>query len=434
MVEICERIETIKKRIADIELVVRLSRDKCCNATPLMCDKGQVCLRAHVYSPYGNFFLSGCHTDEENLSGCDFHTLPHNSSVHRCVCKDSECQNKFPGDCSVEGISVLRTTKMSSNAILMELERERDRRILSIQSHVVHGYAGNKCSVFPLQLHGFEVDFINSVQFSNHAGTIEFLSLAPRYANVKGQRLDAKDLEELYEGLKLNNINNYSHILTGYCGNVTFLEKIVDVVKDIKEKNPDSIFICDPVLGDNGRYYTPLELMPVYRDAVLPLADVLTPNAFELGELTGYVVNTENECLKAINALHKKGIRTIVVTSGVTNAQTETTLRCYASVWENGSNSSYRFTFPRLLGAFVGTGDVFASLLLVWLEESRYDIAIAVKNTLGCMQALIKKTSEYAQGQCDSNSKATCELRLIQSRKELLWPPNTENISVEIIE
>lgn len=51
------------------------------------------------------------------------------------------------------------------------LRKERPgKRVLSIQSHVVSGYAGNKCSVFPLQLHGFEVDFINSVQFSNHTG------------------------------------------------------------------------------------------------------------------------------------------------------------------------------------------------------------------------------------------------------------------------
>lgn len=40
----------------------------------------------------------------------------------------------------------------------------------SIQSHVVRGYVGNKCSVFPLQLLGFDVDPVNSVQFSNHTG------------------------------------------------------------------------------------------------------------------------------------------------------------------------------------------------------------------------------------------------------------------------
>lgn len=43
-------------------------------------------------------------------------------------------------------------------------------RVLSIQSHTVHGYVGNKCAVLPLQLHGFEVEAINSVQFSNVRG------------------------------------------------------------------------------------------------------------------------------------------------------------------------------------------------------------------------------------------------------------------------
>lgn len=84
---------------------VRLSRDMCCKATPIMCQAQQVCLRALVYSPYGNFFLSGCHPEEDHLSGCDFHSLPHNSSVHRCVCKDAECQNDFPGDCPIKGIT-----------------------------------------------------------------------------------------------------------------------------------------------------------------------------------------------------------------------------------------------------------------------------------------------------------------------------------------
>ncbi|KAE9550823.1 hypothetical protein FO519_005951, partial [Halicephalobus sp. NKZ332] len=100
------------------------------------------------------------------------------------------------------------------------LQKEREGiRVLSIQSHVVSGYAGNKCSIFPLQLHGFEVDFINSVQFSNHTA----------YSHIRGQRLTEKELEELYEGLKLNSINRYSHVLTGYCGNPTFLAKIVEI-------------------------------------------------------------------------------------------------------------------------------------------------------------------------------------------------------------
>ncbi|CAI4224282.1 unnamed protein product [Auanema sp. JU1783] len=300
---------------------------------------------------------------------------------------------------------------------------ERQHRVLSIQSHVVHGYAGNKCSVFPLQLNGYEVDFINSVQFSNHAG----------YEHVKGQKLSSNDLEDLYEGLQLNKINNYSHILTGYCGNVDFLRKIGDIVSDLKKKDGSTLFFCDPVMGDNGRYYTPRELLPVYRDVIIPLADVLTPNAFELGELTGSVIETEEECFRGMDVMHSKGVKTVVVTSGVTKTQTENSLACFASVSENGQKKRYRFQFPRLVGQFVGTGDVFASLLIVHLTECEGDVAQAVGKTLGSMQGLLRKTSEYAQLQVDSNSSALSELRLIQARKELLLPPQiitAENVAL----
>ncbi|CAO4360917.1 unnamed protein product [Caenorhabditis nigoni] len=311
--------------------------------------------------------------------------------------------------------------KMSNTQVIAELERERDRRVLSIQSHVVHGYAGNKASVFPLQLHGFEVDFINSVQYSNHAG----------YPTVKGQKLTERELEELYAGLLLNNVNHYTHILTGYCGNVEFLKKIADIVKDLKKKDPTTKYVCDPVMGDNGRYYTPKELKPVYLDLIIPLADVLTPNAFELGELTDTQIETEEDCLRAVKILHDKGVKTVVVTSGVTGAQTDECLRCYASV---AGGDIYRFTFPRLRGQFVGTGDVFASLLVVWLDETNGNVAESVKKVLGSMQKLIQRTSDFAQQQVDQNSRAMCELRLVQSRKDLVLPPTCEQVKVEKIE
>lgn len=85
------------------------------------------------------------------------------------------------------------------------------RRVLAIQSHVVHGYVGNKSATFPLQVKpvlltiskhqqkttihlqtfriqvlGFEVDAINSVHFSNHTG----------YDHVKGQVLSDQELSK----------------------------------------------------------------------------------------------------------------------------------------------------------------------------------------------------------------------------------------------
>uniref|UniRef100_A0A915AI39 Pyridoxal kinase n=1 Tax=Parascaris univalens TaxID=6257 RepID=A0A915AI39_PARUN len=295
-------------------------------------------------------------------------------------------------------------------------------RVLSIQSHVVHGYAGNKCSVFPLQLHGFEVDPINSVQFSNHAGTL-FENVA--YKHVKGQTLNDSQLSDLYEGLKLNDINNYAYILTGYCGNPSFLMKIADIVRDIKKKCPDVVFVCDPVLGDNGRYYTPKELMPIYRDVLVPLANVITPNVFELSELSGETISNESECLRAMDAMHRKGVQTVVVTSGL---ETATTKFCYGSkIVESGKPPlQYRFDIPILPGMFVGTGDVFSSLLVVWLEKLNGDMKGAIERVIGSLQGILRRTAEpvYASnpGPDYRPDVRELELRLVQSRADLLLP------------
>ena len=55
------------------------------------------------------------------------------------------------------------------------------------------------------QVLGYEVDAINSVQLSNHTG----------YDHFKGQVLNADELQVVYDGLRLNKINSYSHLLTG---------------------------------------------------------------------------------------------------------------------------------------------------------------------------------------------------------------------------
>ncbi|KAK6310053.1 hypothetical protein J4Q44_G00199340 [Coregonus suidteri] len=146
-------------------------------------------------------------------------------------------------------------------------------RVLSVQSHVVRGYVGNKSATFPLQVLGFEVDSINSVQFSNHTG----------YSHWKGQVLTADELNVLYEGIKLNNVNRYDYVLTGYTRDTSFLETVVDIVQELKRLNPKLVYVsvCDPVMGDQGTMYVPENILPVYRDKVVAVADILTPNQFE---------------------------------------------------------------------------------------------------------------------------------------------------------
>ena len=152
------------------------------------------------------------------------------------------------------------------------------RRVLSIQSHTVSGYVGNKSAVFPLQLLGFDVDPINSVHLSNHTG----------YPIVRGQRLQADELLAIVDGLTQNHfLPLYTEILTGYIGQLELLNAVHDAVERIVASNPNVRYLCDPVLGDNGKLYVPADLVDVYRTKLLPLAHIITPNQFECEALLG---------------------------------------------------------------------------------------------------------------------------------------------------
>ena len=119
-----------------------------------------------------------------------------------------------------------------------------DGRVLSIQSSVCHGYVGNKSAVFPLQLLGFDVDPINSVQFSNHTGY---------EGGFEGQVLGGQELEALVDGLDANGLMpEYSHLLTGYIGSPSFLRAVLRVLARLRARRPGLRYVCDPVMGDRA--------------------------------------------------------------------------------------------------------------------------------------------------------------------------------------
>lgn len=89
-------------------------------------------------------------------------------------------------------------------------------------------------------------------------------------------------LDDLVGGLAQNNLDNYTHLLTGYIGSASFLKRVALLVTTLKSKNPNLTYVCDPVMGDNGKMYVPETLKEIYKKEIVPLADVLTPNQFEL--------------------------------------------------------------------------------------------------------------------------------------------------------
>ena len=98
----------------------------------------------------------------------------------------------------------------------------------------------------------------------------------------------------------------------GYIGSVGLLKAISRVVRLLRKTNPDLIYVCDPVLGDDGKLYLPAEMVDLYRTDLLQLASVITPNQFEAEQLTGKQVKTEQEALQACQLLLKQGPSTVV--------------------------------------------------------------------------------------------------------------------------
>jgi len=294
-------------------------------------------------------------------------------------------------------------------------------RVLSIQSHTVHGYVGQKASSFPLELLGIEVDPLNSVQLSNHKG----------YAKgAKGQVLQGDQLLEIVEGLDDNGLlARYTHLLTGYVGSVSFLRSVIAVVRKLRERNPSIRYFCDPVLGDHGRFYVPVELVDVYRDEVIPLATVITPNQFEIEKLTGMSISDEQTAWMACDSLHKVGVETVIITScslGVPDqvSMLASNLKTERDGNTNGAKtmkikSRYVINIPLIEGRYSGTGDLMAALLLAWNSRHPDDFDQVLELSCSTVHAIIEKTHEsILRGENEHH-----ELRLIQNAELILHPP-----------
>jgi pyridoxine kinase len=284
--------------------------------------------------------------------------------------------------------------------------------VLSIQSHVVHGYVGNRSATFPLQVLGFEVDQINSVQFSNHTG----------YGSVKGQILDAIQLGELYDGLRNNNLLNYTHLLTGYIGSESFLLKVKDVISDLKAANANLTYVCDPVMGDDGRMYVPEALLPIYKEHIIPLADLITPNQYEAELLSGIRITDIPSARRAMDALHDLGAGTVIISSSVLGGPDN--LIALASSRKNCGHA-FEMRIPRLPATFTGTGDLLASLLLAWTSTHSCDLSLACEKSMSTLQHVLKRTILHARelaGPDKLPNKSQLELRLVQSKHDIENP------------
>lgn len=320
----------------------------------------------------------------------------------------------------------------------------RAPQILSIQSSVVTGYVGNRAATFPLQLLGFDVSCLNTVQFSTHTG----------YPAIRGGKLTRQEMEQLYAGMEENGATTgLVALLTGYVPGAEGVAAVGTIAESLLSSSSckeDFLWVLDPVMGDEerGLYVSP-EVPALYRD-LCARATIITPNGFELEVLaeTAKGIETLQDVCDACDILHARGVRNIVVTTFRDVAQRPDTIQVVASSCDADGKARDRFSVPVPYHArpYQGTGDLFAALLTAKFHGTR-SLRQAVPAVLDAMAPVLARTgarfdavigdrdwrAEKAAGVDGDKVKRAeicraCELCIIESAADIMSPKQLYNI------
>ena len=280
--------------------------------------------------------------------------------------------------------------------------------ILSIQSHVVYGHVGNAAAVFTLQRLGFDVWPVMTVQLSNHTG----------YPSWRGMAFEAEHIAEIVKGLEeLGTLAACDAVLSGYLGRAEIGHSVLRAVDMAKRANIGALYVCDPVMGDHGSgLYVSDEIVAFMRERAVPRADIVTPNLFELEQLTGRRIESLAEVIAAARTLHEVGPEIVMVTSVRFPGPDERSVSVVAVTRE----ASWRVETPWIEFAWSesGAGDAITALFLGHYLRSTAGperVPDALARAAGATYALIDTTRRAG----------TRELQLVAAQDSLVRPLQT---------
>ncbi|RUM97627.1 pyridoxal kinase PdxY [Pseudaminobacter arsenicus] len=160
----------------------------------------------------------------------------------------------------------------------MSVETGAPRAVIVISSHVARGSVGNRAAVFALETLGYPVWAVPTVILPWHPGHGRATRIVP----------DTKQFSALMKDLETAPwLGEVAGVLSGYLGDATQAAAVASLVAAVRARNPKAVYICDPVMGDLGGLYVPEALAAALRDELIPIADIATPNRYELEWLSG---------------------------------------------------------------------------------------------------------------------------------------------------
>jgi len=262
--------------------------------------------------------------------------------------------------------------------------------VLSLQSEVVRGHVGNSVARFALQRLGLDVWAVPTVLLSNHPG----------HGRFRGEATSSAALSALIDGLDAHGwLARCSGVISGYLGAADQARVVADAVRRVKAQNRTAIYLCDPVFGDdNGAYARPGVAEAMARELV-PLADIVTPNRFELSSLTSRKIESAVDAVAAARALGKA--ETVVTSVPFEGGRIGTVAATRDGAWT--------VTAPRIERVPNGSGDLLAALYLAARLQGR-DAAAALTAACSAVDGVLRASADAD------------ELRLVAAQAELAAP------------
>lgn len=270
-------------------------------------------------------------------------------------------------------------------------------KILSFQSAVTYGHVGNSAAIFALQRLGLDACPVDTVQFSCHPG----------YGGWRGAAHPAPTLSKVVEGLEAAGLlESMGAVLSGYLGQAATGDVVADAVLRLRRLHPGALYLCDPVMGDEGGLYVEDTLPAIFAQTLLPLADIATPNCFELCLLAGQPIGGVEDAISASHRLMERGTKAVVTTS---LSMGDGMIGCLA-VNESGAwlvrTPILRFATPPN-----GGGDTLSALLLAHRMKG-HDLPEAMSLAASSLFGVLEKTQKTGGR----------ELALVAGQQELALP------------
>lgn len=281
--------------------------------------------------------------------------------------------------------------------------------VIVISSHVMRGSVGNRAAVFGLETLGFPVWAVPTIVLPWHPG----------HGPSTRLRFDNGDFDRAMQELAQSRWSGEVRaILTGYFGSAEQVRSVAKLIREMKERNPDLLYLCDPVMGDKGGLYVPVETAQAIRDELVPLAAVATPNRYELAWMSGAELETNTDIMDAALAL---GPAKMLVTSSVPMMSGG-----IGNLFLSGSHALLA-EHRAIENVPNGLGDLLASLFLARLLQGCSDekaLQLATASVFEVLARTIKRGVNELTLETDASSLST-PMAMVQMR-HLLHPSRSK--------